>query len=210
VEGLTIAVAYDEAFNCYFADGLELLELHGAKVRDFSPLRDERLPPDCQLIYFGCGHPERFAGELASNHCMTLALQRHFCRGQRIYAEGSGAAYLCRHMALPDGQRVRTVGLLPAIAWLNETPQPMQPVEMTLARNNWLGDGTRQVRGYLNSRWVLQRAGELSTCVEQPQYRDVVVGRHRTIGSRLHLNPAAEPNIIRSFLRPCACSLVTA
>lgn len=56
-EDLTIAVAYDEAFNCYFPDGLDLLESHGAKVRDFSPLRDERLPPDCQLVYLGVVTP---------------------------------------------------------------------------------------------------------------------------------------------------------
>ena len=56
---LTVAIAYDEAFNRYFQDTLDLLELRGASIVDFSPLRDESLPHGTDLVYLGCGHPER-------------------------------------------------------------------------------------------------------------------------------------------------------
>ncbi len=52
----------DDAFHCYFPDTLDLLELRGATVCDFSPLRDERLPVDTDIVYFGCGRPDLFAG----------------------------------------------------------------------------------------------------------------------------------------------------
>src|SRR5690606_21378146 len=94
---LTVAVAYDEAFRCYFPDTLDLLEHLGATVVDFSPLRDEALPLGTDIVYFGCGHPERYAEALASNHCMMLAIREHVCAGRRIYAEGGGVAYLCQH-----------------------------------------------------------------------------------------------------------------
>jgi cobyrinic acid a,c-diamide synthase len=210
VRGLNIAVAYDEAFHCYCPDALDLLELHGARVRDFSPLRDERLPPDVDLVYLGCGYPENFAGELASNHCMKLALNRHFCRGRRIYAEGGGAAYLCRQVVLPDGRRLPMVGLLPAVAWQDPNPGPVRPAELTLSRDHWLGESTRRVRGYLNARWVLQRTGPVAGAAPRSAHRDDLLACHHAIGSRLHMSLVAQPRLVRSFLRPCSCHLVPA
>jgi cobyrinic acid a,c-diamide synthase len=206
---LNIAVAYDEAFHCYCPDALELLELHGARVRDFSPLRDERLPSDVDLVYLGCGYPENFAGELAGNHCMKLALNRHFCRGRRIYAEGGGAAYLCRQVVLPDGRRLPMAGLLPAVAWQDPHPGPVQAAELTLSQDNWLGEGTRRVRGYLNSRWAFQSTGPAADGTLRKACRDDLLARHNTIGTRLHMSLVAEPRLVQSFLRPFAGQLVT-
>jgi cobyrinic acid a,c-diamide synthase len=89
---ITVAIAYDDAFSCYFPDVLDLLELGGARIVDFSPLRDEHLPPGTDVAYFGSGHPERYAAALAENHCMLAALRSHLRAGRRIYGEGGGAA----------------------------------------------------------------------------------------------------------------------
>lgn len=209
-QSLNIAVAYDEAFCGYFPDGLDLLEMHGARIRDFSPLRDERLPPDTDLVYLGCGQPERFASDLARNCCMQMALRRHFCRGRRIYAEGSGVAYLCRQMVCVDGWRLPMVGLLPAIAWQAPNPVPPRPVEIDLAGNNWLRDGGTRVRGYLDSRWALQRTGVVTSCVLNDVERDVIFSRHQAIASQLHLNLVAQPQLVHSFLKSDARELATA
>jgi len=56
---MVVALAYDNALNCYFPDTLDLLESCGARIVDFSPLRDERLPGGTDIVYLGCGHPER-------------------------------------------------------------------------------------------------------------------------------------------------------
>jgi len=199
---LNVAVAFDEAFHCYFPDTLDLLELAGASIHDFSPLGDEDLPPQTDLVYLGCGHPERSAVLLADNCCMLMALRRHVCGGGRIYAEGGGMAYLCQQIVLPDGRRLPMVGALPALARLNPNPHPMRPVELTLSQSNWLGRTGANLRGYLNTNWQIQQAGPLVSYPEQHQHRCDLVGRGQVIGSRLHLNFAAQPSFLNSFFRP--------
>ena len=65
-QGLRIGVATDEAFNFYYRDNLELMELAGAKVVPFSPVHDAALP-DVDGIYIGGGYPELYARELSEN-----------------------------------------------------------------------------------------------------------------------------------------------
>lgn len=199
---LNVAVAYDDAFNCYFTDALDLLEARGATVVDFSPLREENLPPDTDVAYFGCGHPERFAAQLSENHCMKTALRNHLRRGKRIYAEGGGLAYLCQAMELDDGQRYRMAGIFPAIARRNEQGVRPAPVEMTLDRANWLGHAGTKLRGYLNPVWQLEPAGALAGFVAEPEHRLDVVGTYQAVGSRVHLNFAAQPDFLQHFFYP--------
>jgi cobyrinic acid a,c-diamide synthase len=202
-----VAVAFDAAFHCYFADTLDLLELCGATVADFSPLKDESLPPESDIVYFGCGHPERFARELAHNHCMQTALRNHVCAGKRLYAEGGGLAYLCREIETPDGQRLPMVGAFPAVARMNASAWTPLAYEAELASGNWLGRAGARWRGYLNAGWQLDAAPELTPCLSDPEHRGELVARHHALGSRLHLNFAAHPEALASFLRTHAASL---
>jgi cobyrinic acid a,c-diamide synthase len=202
---VTIALAYDEAFNCYFPDTLDLLEARGATMLDFSPLRDELLPDDVDIVYIGCGHPECHADELSHNHCMNHALREHLRGGGRLYAEGGGLAYLCQEMEAPDGQRRRMAGLFPAIALYNGQCDSPVPVETALARSTWLAAEDSRLRGYRNPLWSLQPAGYLTSCVEQSDNPYDLVGNYRALGSLLHLDFAAEPNLLRSFLDPQPC-----
>ncbi|MCE9545484.1 MAG: hypothetical protein K8T25_08195, partial [Planctomycetia bacterium] len=70
-----IAIAHDEVFDGYFQETLDLLELHGARLEVFSPLRDEALPAGTDVVYIGGGGVEQHAAALAENTCMTLALR---------------------------------------------------------------------------------------------------------------------------------------
>ena len=99
---------------------------------DFSPLRDENLPPQADIVYLGCGHPEQFAAALAENHCMIAALRSHLRAGRRIYGEGGGAAFLCQRMETPEGEFKWMAGVLPAVARLVRDPLPGKPVEARL------------------------------------------------------------------------------
>ena len=203
-----VAVAYDAAFHCYFPDTLELLELCGATVDNFSPLKDESLPPGTDIVYFGCGHPERFAQELAANCCIQTALQTHVCSGRRIYAEGGGLAYLCRDIQDLDGNSLPMAGVLPATARLNPQPVTLDPLEATLAAANWLAPAGATLRGYLNTYWIVEPCDDdLSCYLDDPAHQHDLVGRHHAVGSRLHLNFAAQPAVFRSFLKSHAPSL---
>jgi cobyrinic acid a,c-diamide synthase len=200
--GVTIALAYDEAFNCYFPDTLDLLELRGARLVAFSPLRDDRLPEDADVVFLGCGHPERFARQLSQNDCMKLQLRSHARRGGRIYAEGGGVAYLCQHVLGPQGELHRMLGLLPAVARLeNEGAEPV-PVEFRVARPSWFAPSGLGLRGYRNSGWVLEPTGPLTSCAcETSSSYDLVVSGG-TVASRVSFNLAAQPQLLDGFLRP--------
>jgi cobyrinic acid a,c-diamide synthase len=204
---ITIAVAYDPAFNYYFSDTLELFELHGANVIDFSPLRDEVLP-EADIVYFGCGQPEFYAEALSSNHCMLLALRNHVRAGRRVYAEGGGLAYLCQRLETPGGEMVPMVGALPAVARINREMTAPMPVEVSLAAGNWLAPAGSTLRGYLNGHWMLEPVGPLACYLAEPGHELDLVGRYQVIGSRLHLNFAAQAEFLKGFLRPCTAALV--
>jgi len=199
---VTVAVAYDEAFHCYFPDVLELLELGGATVIVFSPLRDEALPEGSDVVYVGCGHPEQHASTLAENHCMKLALRSHLRQGRRIYGEGGGMAYLCQRMETSQGDFKRMVGIIPAQARLSRAPLSLEPVEATLWRRSWLGPAGSAVRGYRNLRWHLEPAGALVSLLAEDGCRGDLVGSYHAIASRLHLHFAALPGLLHRFLCP--------
>ena len=202
---LRVAVAYDDAFHCYSADTLELLELKGATVCDFSPLADERLPTDCDVIYLGCGFPERFAKQLAANDCMMLALKSHLASGRRVYAEGGGVAYLCQEVVLADGERWPMVGALRATARLDPQATAPCPTRITLANDTWLAPAETQWVGYLNHRWSLTLAGAgIRGCARVAGHECDVVQEHQAVGSRLHVNLAARDDLLDRFFEPHA------
>jgi cobyrinic acid a,c-diamide synthase len=204
---LNIAVAHDEVFGGYFQETLDILELRGARLEVFSPLRDETLPPDTDVVYFGCGFPEQYAAALAENSCLMLALREHLCSGRRMYGEGGGLAYLCQQIELDDGSRYPMVGALPAVARFRPEALAPEPVELTFNRSLWLGEGWSRIRGYLSSRWELWPCGPLSRYAAEPRHELDLVGRHHAIGSRVHINFAAQLDYLESFFQPHAPAL---
>jgi cobyrinic acid a,c-diamide synthase len=199
---LRIAIAYDDAFHSYFPDTLDLLERRGASIVDFSPLHDEALPPQTDVVYFGCGHPERYAAALADNHCMKVALRGHLCAGRRIYGEGGGAAYLCQHLETPDGQLKRMVGLLPAVARLAHSPAAMRPEEISFARSTWLGGKGLRLRGYHSPQWRFEPVDQCQPLVAEPDHQYDMIGNLQAVGSLLHFDFCAEPAWLDRFFFP--------
>ncbi len=113
-EGIRIGVATDEAFNFYYRDNLELMELAGARVVPFSPVHDASLP-EVDGIYIGGGYPEIYARELSENQRMMSSLEKAHEMDLPIYAECGGLMYLAREIEW-DGERQEMVGLVPGKA----------------------------------------------------------------------------------------------
>ena len=201
-QALRVAVAYDDALGGYFPDTLDRLEALGASLHEFSPLRDDRLPPMTDVVYLGCGHPESFAAPLAGNDCMMLALKSHLCSGRRIYAECGGLAYLCQQIELPDGERFPMVGALNMTACYHPTAAVPQPTELTLAADTWLGQAPLRWRGYLNPHWTIAPHGAPDACVAEAGHEMDVVHRHHAVGSRMCLDFAAQEDLLDRFFRP--------
>jgi cobyrinic acid a,c-diamide synthase len=204
-----VAYAQDEAFGAYFPDTLEMLETLGAELVEFSPLRDEALPESVDLVMIGCGFPDRYADALAENLSLITALRSHVCRGQRIYAEGGGTAYLGRAMIL-DGRHVPGAGILPFDAELLPCLEPPRPVVRTLTRDSWLGSKGTTVRGYKSPRWRLHPGADpldCPNCFGALTDQDDVFYHHHAIGSLIHLHLGAYPDVVRAFAGPHRPSL---
>ncbi|NLK44316.1 MAG: cobyrinate a,c-diamide synthase [Tissierellia bacterium] len=89
---IKVAIAYDEAFNFYYNENLNLLE-NICKVEYFSPIRDKKLP-QADLIYIGGGYPEIYKKELSLNKDMIISIRENAGKGKPIIAEAGGFMYL--------------------------------------------------------------------------------------------------------------------
>jgi cobyrinic acid a,c-diamide synthase len=197
-------VAYDEAYSGYYPETLDLLEAAGAELCDFSPLRSGAIPAGVDVVFFGSGQPEQHAAELANNHCLKQSLRCFAAAGGRIYAEGSGLAYLCREMVFPCGHCVAMSGLLPATArWLPPTAEA-EPTEVTFGASSWLVPSRTALRGYRHPGWQIEPRGAMVTYALDRSQRLDVLGRGNVIGSRVLFNLAANRHVLRRFFEPYA------
>jgi cobyrinic acid a,c-diamide synthase len=98
---VTIGIAYDEAFNFYYADLFDILRSFGAEPTFFSPVHDRLPEADGYII--GGGYPELFAGELERNTAMREAIREQSRNGIPLYAECGGLLYLTDNMVHKEG-----------------------------------------------------------------------------------------------------------
>ena len=206
-----VAYAQDEAFGAYFPDTLEMLEALGAELVEFSPIRDESLPEAVDLVMIGCGFPDQHADALANNLSMIASLRSHVCRGQRIYSEGGGTAYLGRSMILDGGRQVAGAGILPFDAERLPNPhKPPNPVTRLLTRDCWLGPKGTVVRGYRSNRWKLRPGADpldCPSCFGSLSTTGDITFHHHAIGSLIHLHLGALPEVVSAFAGPHRASL---
>lgn len=199
-----VAVAYDDAFPSYSTDTLEILEAAGACVRDFSPLKCERLPEGTDVVLLGTGTGDRYWTELARNCCLQQSLRCFAAAGGRVYAEGSGLAYVSRQVALLDGRRIPMAGLIPAVAHKCGSLGRYEPASLTTAIPSWLFGSRQELRGYREVDWTLEPTGPMLTLPVEREGRLDLVARGNVIGSRIVLHFASRPAILQRFLAPFA------
>ncbi len=109
--GPIIAVARDRAFSFYYEENLEILRTSGARIRFFSPMRDEKLPRGTRGIYLGGGYPEVHAAALSRNEAMRSAVREAAARGMPVFAECGGLMYLGKAIIDMDGARHDMAGV---------------------------------------------------------------------------------------------------
>jgi cobyrinic acid a,c-diamide synthase len=144
-QGIRIGVARDEAFNFYYRDNLELMELAGAEVVPFSPVHDRALP-QVDGIYIGGGYPELYARELSENDGMRCALEKAHERDLPIFAECGGLMYLAREIEW-DGERQEMLGLVPGKARRGST-RVVSYVHGALTQDCALGPAGTEIMGH--------------------------------------------------------------
>lgn len=111
----SIAVALDESFNFYYADNLDALRQHGARLTFFSTVHDSSLP-DSDGVMLGGGFPEVLADKLEKNRGMIKSVAKALGEGRPFYGECGGLMYLTRSISGYRGERRkrRMVGAIDA------------------------------------------------------------------------------------------------
>uniref|UniRef100_UPI003F494295 cobyrinate a,c-diamide synthase n=1 Tax=Cupriavidus yeoncheonensis TaxID=1462994 RepID=UPI003F494295 len=119
LEGVTIAIARDEAFSFLYPANLDVLSDLGARVIFFSPLADELLP-EADAVYLPGGYPELHLDRLAASAATKVSMQAHVAAGRPVYAECGGMLYLLDSLTDLAGMRGTMLGLMPGEAKLQK------------------------------------------------------------------------------------------
>lgn len=207
-ERAVIAVARDRAFNFYYQENFDRLFEAGARLKFFSPLKDDLIPENATGLYIGGGYPEVFATELASNHRMLGSISKFAEDGMPVYGECGGLMYLTKSIQDLNGTEHRMVGLLDAKTCMVK--------RLTLSYT--LGKSTRS--SILTRRGSMVRGHEFhfSTLKEIPGDAEFVYEMKRGIGVRdgwdgwtcyntlasyMHTNFACDVHMAERFVESC-------
>lgn len=110
-KNIKIGIAKDNAFSFYYNDNIEFLENLGAEIKYFSPLKDEKIPDNVDMLYFGGGYPENYAAELENNISMINSIRDFYNKNGVIYGECGGFIYLSKKLIILDGKEYNFVNL---------------------------------------------------------------------------------------------------
>jgi cobyrinic acid a,c-diamide synthase len=204
-----IGVAYDEAFNFYYADLFDLLPALGAEVVTFSPVRG-RLP-EADGYILGGGYPELFGRELGANGGMKEGLRQASLDGTPVYGECGGLMYLTDRIVLAPGWRGGEGGSFAMCGvFPGETQMPARRVvsyvEGVASAESPLGPGPFRGHEFHYSDVVLdpgtRYAYRITRGIGIRDGLDGALARH-TLGSYTHLHPLASLGMFRAFVEGC-------
>lgn len=145
---VAIGVARDEAFCFYYQDNLDFLERSGAKLVEFSPLRNAHLPPDLDALYLGGGYPELYAEQLSANATLAGRIREFAASGRPIYGECGGMMYLGERLRTRDGKVHAMTGVLPIETEMTEKLVHFGYVEVELLLDSLIGLRGTVLRGH--------------------------------------------------------------
>ena len=197
-----IAVAWDKSFCFYYADGLELLERLGARVVEFSPLEDERLPEGTCGLYLGGGYPELLAEQLSQNTAMLSAIRDAVTGGLPTVAECGGFLYLHEMLEDTDGRDWPMVGVIPGRAWNTGKLGRFGYVTLTARADGLLCGAGEQLPAHEFHYWDSQHPGDRFRAQKPLSDRGWDCGVHTpTLYAGFpHFHFWAQPHMARNFV----------
>jgi cobyrinic acid a,c-diamide synthase len=139
------AIADDDAFCFHYRENWKLLEILGAEVSMFSPLRGEATP-DADILILPGGYPEEFLDALADASDF-LASVRNFAKTGCVYAECGGMLCLSRSMEY-GGIRRELAGVIGAEAKMTDRRVHFGYVEAEARRGNLLTETGETLRAH--------------------------------------------------------------
>lgn len=204
-----LAVAYDDAFNFYYPENLELLEEHGVEIVPFSPLEDSHVPADAVGLYLGGGFPEVFVEPLAKNHAMAESIQRAYRSGMPVYAECGGLMYLGRSLRTETGGRYQMVGVLPVDVEMDGQLHRFGYRQLFTLEESILSPKGQFYRGH-EFHWsrIVSQDGGLKPAYQMQNAEGDVIGYEGFVGPNLlasyvHLHFGQNPLLVDKFVQHC-------
>ncbi len=203
---LRIAVAVDEAFNFYYQDNLDLLELYGVELTYFSPMYDKYLPADIDGLYLGGGFPELHAALLASNTTMKESIRKAYKNGVAIYAECGGMMYLLEQIVDFKKKTYEMCGILKGTTKMENKRQGLGYITVQAIHDNLLCKKGDKFKAH-EFHWSLLHAPEGTLyAYEISRYGDNKpkpdgLFTDRVLGSYAHVHFATDPGLVKHFLK---------
>jgi cobyrinic acid a,c-diamide synthase len=163
---VAVGIARDEAFCFYYQDNLDFLERAGARLVEFSPLRDTHLPPELDALYLGGGYPELHAEQLSLNATLVSDIRQFVALGRPVYAECGGMMYLGESLRTRDGKVHEMSGVLPIETDMTEKLVHFGYVEVELLLDSLIGTKGTVLRGHSFHCSQCSATRELATAFE--------------------------------------------
>jgi cobyrinic acid a,c-diamide synthase len=204
-----LAVAYDDAFNFYYPENLELLEEHGAEIMPFSPLEDERLPSGACGLYLAGSFPESFIEPLIKNKTMIESIQRAHRMGLPIYAECAGLMYLGRSLRTEEGQPHSMAGVIPVDIQLEKQLDRFGYRQLMTLEDSILSAKGQFYRGHeFHRSRILNHNGGLKSAYQMLNADGELIGYEgfiapNLLASYVHLHFGQNPVLAEKLLSHC-------
>lgn len=207
---IRIGIAFDEAFNFYYADLFDILPALGATPVPFSVIHD-RLP-EAEGYIIGGGYPELFAKDLEANTSMREAIREKSAGGIPVYAECGGLMYLTDTMTLRKGWRdldndvsYDMCGVFPG-----KTLMPAQRIVSYVEGTSMPGSlfGEAKFRGHEFHYSEVSLKPGTRFAYRLSRGRGISDGNdgalvNNSLGSYTHLHPVASMGMFRNFVACC-------
>ncbi len=209
-QGPTIAVARDKAFCFYYQDNLDILKKFGAKIVEFSPLKDDRLPQNIDGIYFGGGYPEVFARELSQKTNLLQEIKGKSISGLPIYGECGGFMFLCNKLSsMNETQKHSMSGCFDLNVQMSKRLRSLGYREITLKQDTIIGEKGDVLRGHEFHYSSLENDDSTISNVYHVTSRagqDISLKGYQvsnTLGSYLHIHFGSNEGCAKQFVDTC-------
>jgi len=120
-KSVKIGILKDEAFQFYYPENLEELQIRGAELIYINALDESHLP-DIDCLYIGGGFPETNALRLAENRPFRESLRTAIEAGLPVYAECGGLMFLGKSITV-EGKDYEMAGIFPISFKMGKRPQ---------------------------------------------------------------------------------------
>lgn len=204
---VNIALAKDAAFNFYYQDNLDILVHHGAKLIEFSPLKDKAIPPGVTGIYIGGGFPELFACRLAKNIALKNDILRLARGGMPVYAECGGMMYLMKNIINFRNKNFAMVGVFDFSVKMGHKLAALGYVNIEVIKDNILSQRNTLARAHV-FHWssLSGRPGRINFTYHLRKNETVIndgFSKWNVLASYAHLHFGANERFAKNFLLNC-------